>query len=88
MEDQPIPEEKTKEIDAYFDRHCAMPGGVILVTVDSVDDNIEVATGIFTSLPRAKAFVKRKLRKGMMCDFRAHMIDNPDFLESPSGAFH
>jgi hypothetical protein len=75
-------------LEEFFNHHCSMPGGVILVITDHPDLPGEVATSIFSSVERAKDYARGKANQGLRFEFRPQIIDGPDSSESLSRKSH
>lgn len=74
------------EVTAFYARHCASPGGVILARI--VDDtDTDTAMGIFSTLEAAREW-SDTWDDGCIAFFIPHVIDVPDYGNVPMDEQH
>lgn len=65
----------------FYERHCAMPGGVVIAFCYSADGD-EMVSGVFSSLEKASEWVATHQDEGSVI-FSPYVIDQPEYGNVP-----
>ncbi len=76
------------DVEDYYRKHCAMPGGVILVIM-AMEDGSE-QTEVFTSIEKARAWADDfgDVNNTACAVFSPRVIDMPEFGNIEEGHLH